>query len=193
MTGTPDDEHVATPLEVGSIEEFTHRDKETLRALPRLFRVLDTGLKSVMVVMLVVLIVSVGANVFGRFVLDNSLAISDELARWLFVWVIFIGAALAHLHREHIAVDMLVVKLSEPMQRVAALVQELLILVLMVALLVSGRQVLSTDPGSFPLLGFHYNTMNVAVPLCALVIAMITVYRVGMIFRPDGRNQTKEA
>ena len=174
MTGRPDDEHVATSLEVGSIEEFAQRDKETTRALPTFFRVLDTSLKSVMVVLLVVLIVSVGANVFGRFLLDNSLAISDEFARWLFVWVIFIGAALAHLHREHIAVDMLVLRLSKPMQRVAALVQELLILALMVALLVSGRQVLDTNPGAFPLLGLPYNSMNVAVPLCALVIGMVT-------------------
>lgn len=192
MTGTPDDEHVATTLEVGSIEEFTQRDKETTRALPTFFRVLDTSLKSVMVVMLVVLIVSVGANVFGRFVLDSSLAISDELARWLFVWVIFLGAALAHLHREHIAVDMLVLKLSEPMQRVAALVQELLILALMVALLLGGRQVLATNPGTFPLLGLPYNSMNVAVPICALVIGMVTLYRIGAIIRPTERNHSQE-
>jgi TRAP-type C4-dicarboxylate transport system permease small subunit len=192
MTGTPDDEHVATTLEVGSIEEFTQRDKETTRALPTLFRVLDTSLKSVMVVLLVVLIVSVGANVFGRFVLDNSLAISDELARWLFVWVIFLGAALAHLHREHIAVDMLVLKLSEPMQRVAALTQELLILALMVALLLGGRQVLATEPGAFPLLGLPYNSMNVAVPICALVIGLVTLYRIGAIVRPAGNNNAQE-
>lgn len=188
MTGTPDDEHVATTLEVGSIEEFTQRDRETTRALPTLFRVLDTSLKSVMVVMLGVLIVSVGANVFGRFVLDNSLAISDELARWLFVWVIFLGAALAHLHREHIAVDMLVLKLSDRMQRVAALTQELLILALMVALLLGGRQVLATEPGAFPLLGLPYNSMNVAVPICALVIGMVTLYRIGAIIRPARHN-----
>ena len=193
MTGTPDEAHLSSTLEVGGIEEFVQRDKETMRALPAFFRVLDTALKSVMVVLLVVLLVSVGANVFGRFVLDNSLAISDELARWLFVWVIFLGAALAHLHREHIAVDMLVLRLPAPLQRVVAVVQELLILALMVALLLAGRQVLATDPGSFPLLGLPYNSMNVAVPLCALVIGLITLYRVGTILRPVRHDDAPEA
>ena len=193
MTSISDDQDGATTLEAGSIEEFVHHDRETIRALPKLFRVLDTGLKSIMVLFLVILIVSVGANVFGRFVLDNSLAISDELARWLFVWVIFIGAALAHLHREHIAVDMIVNRFPIPVQRIALVVGELLILALMVALLLSGRQVLATDPGAFPLLRLPYNSMNVAVPLCALVIGMVTIYRIAAIVRPARRDDAQEA
>lgn len=185
MTSLPEPpEHVATSLDVGTTEDFVRRDRETLRALPVFFRVLDTALKTVMVAMLAVLIVSVGANVFGRFVLDNSLALSDELARFLFIWVIFLGAALAHLHREHISVDLLVLRLPAPLQRVATVVQELLILGLMVALLLSARQVLGTAPGKFPLLGLPYNWMNVAVPVCAVVMATITVYRIGSALRP---------
>ena len=97
--------------EAGSPEEFAVQDRQRLQSLPALFRFLDTSLKSLMVVLLVVLIVAVGANVFGRFVLDKSLAVSDELARLLFVWVIFLGAGLAHLHREHIVVNTLLEKL----------------------------------------------------------------------------------
>jgi TRAP-type C4-dicarboxylate transport system permease small subunit len=178
------DEHVGTTLDVGNTEEFIARDREVVGTLPVFFRVLDTVLTVVMVVLLSVLVVSVGANVFGRFVLDNSLAISDELARFLFVWVIFLGAALAHLHREHIAVDLLVAKLPASLQRAAAVVQELLVLVLMVALLVGAREVLATAPGKFPLLGLPYNWMNIAVPTSAVVMGLVTVYRIAVAVRP---------
>jgi TRAP-type transport system small permease protein len=179
------EEQVEAGLDAGSPQEFAQHDREVLRALPGYFRVLDTTLKSVMVAMLVVLIVSVGANVFGRFVLNQSLAISDELARFLFIWVIFLGAALAHLHREHIAVDLVVQRLPPSMHRAVTVVQELLILALMVALLISGREVMATDPGASPLLGVPYNWINVAVPVAAVVMALITVQRIAAAVRPE--------
>ncbi len=170
--------------EAGSPEEFAQRDRETLAGLPLVFRVLDSTLRTVMVLVLVVLIVSVGVNVFGRFVLDRSLAVSDELARLLFVWVIFLGAALAHLHREHIMVDTLVQRLSGTALRVVTVVQELLVLVLMGALLVGAREVMSTSPGNTPLLDVPYNLFTVAVPVAAIVIALITAYRIALALRP---------
>jgi TRAP-type C4-dicarboxylate transport system permease small subunit len=194
MTAIPEPpEHVGTSLDVGTTEDFVRRDRETLSALPVFFRVLDSTLKTVMVAMLAVLVVSVGANVFGRFVLDQSLAFSDELARFLFIWVIFLGAALAHLHREHISVDLFVLRLPARLQSVVTVVQELLILGLMVALLLSARQVLGTAPGKFPLLGLPYNWMNVAVPVCAVIMGTVTVYRIASALRPaQGNARAKE-
>ena len=178
--------------EAGSPEEFAAQDRERLRALPAFFRFLDTTLKTLMVVLLVVLIVAVGANVFGRFVLDKSLAVSDELARLLFVWVIFLGAGLAHLHREHIVVDALLEKLRPAAQRVLVVIQELLVLVLMGALLLGARQVMSTSPGNTPLLGVPYNLYTFAVPVSAVMIALITFYRIAVAVRPAGPAREQE-
>jgi TRAP-type C4-dicarboxylate transport system permease small subunit len=182
----------ATPADVGAIEEFVQRDRETLAALPRFFRALDMTLKTVMVAMLVVLVVSVGTNVFGRYVLDSSLAVSDQLARFLFVWVIFLGAALAHLHREHIEVDFLVQRASLPVRRVVVVVQEVLILVLVVALLLGAREVLATSPGKMPLLGIPYNWMNFSVPVSSAVIGLVSVYRLATAILPARPDSSTE-
>lgn len=182
----------STPADVGAIEEFVQRDKETLAALPAFFRVLDLIFKTVMVAMLVVLVVSVGTNVFGRFVLDSSLAVSDQLARFLFVWVIFLGAALAHLHREHIEVDFLVQRVPPIVRRALVVVQELLILVLVVALLLGAREVLATSPGTMPLLGIPYNWMNFSVPVAAAVMGLVSIYRLVTVFTPARPDSSKE-
>ncbi len=179
--------------EAGSPEEFARQDRERLAALPLFFRILDTTLKTVMVTLLVVLIISVGVNVFGRFVLDKSLAVSDELARLLFVWVIFLGAGLAHLHREHIVVDTLVERLPEAGRRVLVVVQELLVLVLMGALLLGARDVMSTSPGNSPLLNVPYNVYTAAVPVAAVVITLITLYRIAAALRPAARHHGQES
>ncbi len=51
-----------------------------------------------------VIIISIAAQVFFRYVFNNSLSWSEELAAYLFTWLIFIGAALAIRDKAHISV-----------------------------------------------------------------------------------------
>ena len=47
-------------------------------------------------------------QVVFRYGLDSSLSSSEELARYLFVWIIFIGTSVATRRRKHIFVEVLV-------------------------------------------------------------------------------------
>ena len=53
------------------------------------------------VVILVILIVACVAQVFFRFVLNNSLSWSEELARYCFIWMHMLGASLLILDILH--------------------------------------------------------------------------------------------
>ncbi len=44
-------------------------------------------------------------QVFCRFVLNDSLTWSEEMCRYLFVWMVFLGAGVGVLHRRHIIID----------------------------------------------------------------------------------------
>lgn len=187
---SPSGSHRARHLDEVPPDEAAEAEREARRALPRFFRWLDSVLRIVMVVMLVALIITVASNVVGRFVLNQSIATSDELSRFLFIWVIFLGAALAHLHQEHIAVDLLVRKLSDPLQRAVTVVQELLIGAVLIALLISAQQVMELAPGVSPLLRVPLNWVNASVPVCAAVMLIITVYRIAAVF--GGRRGMKE-
>lgn len=46
------------------------------------------------------------AQVFFRYFLDDPLVWSDELARYLFVWVSFLGWIIAARRRSHLSIDM---------------------------------------------------------------------------------------
>jgi len=174
----------AAGLEALPADDAAEAERAARAGMPRLFRLLDDVLRAVMVVLLGVLVVAVTANVFGRFLLNRSLASSDELSRFLFVWVIFLGAALAHLHREHIAVDLFVKRLPPSLARPVAVLQELLIGIVLVALLISARQVFLVDSGVSPLLRVPLSWIDASVPLCALVMLLITVHRIGLALRP---------
>jgi len=61
---------------------------------------------------LAVMVVLVFGNVFMRYALNSGFTISEELSRWLFVWVTFLGAVIALRDNAHLGTDMLVGKLA---------------------------------------------------------------------------------
>jgi TRAP-type C4-dicarboxylate transport system permease small subunit len=59
----------------------------------------------------------VAAQVFFRYVLNHSLFWSEELARYLMVWLTFLGAGVAYYRRVHPGIDVLTKRLSRRHQR----------------------------------------------------------------------------
>ena len=64
------------------------------------------------VICLAVMVVLVFGNVVMRYGFNSGLTLSEELSRWLFVWMTFMGAIVALQERTHLGTDMLVSKLS---------------------------------------------------------------------------------
>jgi TRAP-type transport system small permease protein len=119
----------------------------------------------------------VGWNVIGRFLFGQSLTWSDEAARYLFIWMIFLGAALAHFRQEHISVEYFRDLAPRPVRRVAKILRELVIIGVLGIMLWGSVHVMSTTFGSSALLGVPYNAVNAAVPLSAALIVLMSGYR----------------
>jgi TRAP-type transport system small permease protein len=64
------------------------------------------------VISLAVMVVLVFGNVVMRYAFNSGITLSEELSRWLFVWMTFMGAIVALEERTHLGTDMLVSKLS---------------------------------------------------------------------------------
>jgi len=65
----------------------------------------------VIALFLALMVVLVFGNVVLRYGFNSSISMSDEVSRWLFVWVTFLGAVVALQRHEHLGVDMLVDRL----------------------------------------------------------------------------------
>ncbi|MFN5178707.1 TRAP transporter small permease [Limnohabitans sp.] len=61
---------------------------------------------------LALMVVLVFGNVFMRYALNSGITVSEELSRWLFVWMTFLGATVALREHGHLGTDMLVGKLG---------------------------------------------------------------------------------
>ena len=64
-----------------------------------------------MVAALAAMVVMVFGNVVLRYGFNSGITVSEELSRWLFVWMTFLGAIVALRHHGHLGTDSLVSRL----------------------------------------------------------------------------------
>ena len=76
-----------------------------LKAFDRLLEWITTGVKTVMLVMTCVIFFITTITVFTRYLLDFVPSWSEEVPRYLLVWITYLGAALAVKFKEHISLD----------------------------------------------------------------------------------------
>ena len=75
-------------------------------------------LDGVIAAMLALMVLLVFGNVVLRYGFNSGINLSEELSRWLFVWMTFLGAVVAVNERGHLGTDMLVGRLGPTGKRV---------------------------------------------------------------------------
>ena len=68
-------------------------------------------LAALMVLSLAAMVVMVFGNVVMRYGFNSGITLSEELSRWLFVWMTFLGAVVAINERGHLGTDSLISRL----------------------------------------------------------------------------------
>jgi len=85
-------------------------------------------LEVVIAMALAVMVVLVFGNVILRYAFNSGLTLSEELSRWLFVWMTFLGAIVAMKDGAHLGSDTLVSKLPVAGQKVFLVIGHVLML-----------------------------------------------------------------
>ncbi len=94
-------------------------------------KVLDSfcrALELLMAVALAVMVVLVFGNVVLRYGFNSGITASEEVSRWLFVWLTFLGAIVAMREHGHLGSDMLVSRLPVVGKKICLVVGHLLML-----------------------------------------------------------------
>lgn len=90
-----------------------------------------------------VMTVDVLWGVFTRYAMGNQASWSEELARFLLIWIGILGAAYASGQNMHLAIDLLMPKLTETNQRrLKVLINTLIILFALTVLVIGGARLM---------------------------------------------------
>ena len=85
-------------------------------------------LKVLIALFLAIMVVLVFGNVVLRYGFNSGITVSEEVSRWLFVWLTFLGAIIALREHGHLGVDSLVKRLPTGGKKAALIVSQCLML-----------------------------------------------------------------
>ncbi len=86
------------------------------------------GLNVVTALALAAMVALVFGNVVLRYAFNSSITVSEEVSRWLFVWITFLGAVVAVREHTHLGTDVVVSRLPPAGKKVCFVLAQLLML-----------------------------------------------------------------
>lgn len=86
------------------------------------------GIEALLALCLLSMVIMVGGNVVLRYGFNSGITISEEMSRFVFVWLTFIGAIVAMHEGAHLGVDTLVTRLPRLGKKICLAISELLML-----------------------------------------------------------------
>ncbi len=142
------------------------------------------ALEVVLVVCLAAMCVMVFSNVVLRHFFNSGINVSEELSRFMFIWMTFIGATLAMRDGGHLGMDMVVRKLSGRVQLVVVLLGQSVIFGCCVILLWGLLRQHAFNVTNIGLVtGISLAAVYSVAYLCAASIATMTSLRIVQLLR----------
>lgn len=91
------------------------------------------------------MVASLAAQVVARYLFNAPLTWSEELARYVFIWLSFLGAWLAWARREHLGIDMLAEAAPPRVRWLLLRAAEIIVLAFAISAMVFGRRILEVS------------------------------------------------
>ena len=103
-----------------------------------IFNKVNRFLELFLITIFTLLVLDVLFQVFSRYLLGGSFSWTEEFARFALIWMTIIGAAYLNAKKEHLSMDFLYQKFSEPNKRKASIVIEVFIFLFALMVMVIG-------------------------------------------------------
>jgi len=114
-----------------------------------------------------------------RYVFKLAPFWSEEIVRFLFIWITFIGAAIGIKEHIHIGIDVLVNIFSKPVQKVINIIVYILISTFGLFLIYFGWPVVvMTNNQPSPALGIPMSYIYISVPIMGAMIIFYSAFEI---------------
>ena len=99
---------------------------------------LERALAGALVVLMTIMVVDVTWQVITRYVMNNPSSYTEELARYLLMWIGLLGAAYAYRKHSHLSLDLLLQSVDQTKSIILARISHVLCFLFSAAVMVYG-------------------------------------------------------
>lgn len=146
----------------------------------KIFVWLSKSMDALMAFCLALMVILVFGNVLLRYAFDTGITWSEEMSRFLLIWMTFLGAVGALKDNDHLGVDMLVKKLPLNGKRAVFVLSNVIVLyVLWIVLDGSWKLTLSSLASKAPATGLPYayiNGIGIVMSIGMGIIVLFNIY-----------------
>jgi len=141
-----------------------------------LARALSQVVEGLLLVMMVLLCLDVFLGVFSRYVMARTFTWYDEIARLLFVWIVFLGAAVGVRRSAHFRLHLVLDRFPPGVRRVAHVVGVLVLMGFGLLMIQQGWKLV--ELGQFqrtPVMGLSKRYVYASVPAGGVLIILYSL------------------
>jgi len=130
--------------------------------------------KAIVLIFMIIMNIVVFANVVSRFVFGVSIAWSTEIARYSYIWVTFLGTAIAFRKEKHANINLLYISLPRKYSNYLKMLNYILIAILFYYIFITGiKQTIIVFPFSANYLRFiSLSYIYAAIPICGILVLL---------------------
>lgn len=145
----------------------------------KIFETFFSIYKFILISLTIIMFLIVGANVFSRFVLNNSLGWADELSRFIFIWISFLGAVMAYGSDDHVGLNFVIAKIpSAKIQNLINIITDILIMLVLAIITYYGYIVAVSATNVSPALYIPMTLVYSVVPFSGLIMMIINLTKI---------------
>jgi len=134
---------------------------------------MNTSLKYILFILMSALILCVFAQVIFRFVIEQPLAWTEELARFILFWLTFLGAAYAMSLKAHVSIDFFVNKLPKSLYKASLVLSALISTVFFYILVTEGYSITMRTMGQLtPVLEIPMGIVYTVIPISGIILTI---------------------
>lgn len=129
-------------------------------------------------------------QVVMRYIFNSSLSWSEELARFIFIWQIWMGASIGLRDKKHIKVELISGLLKERGLRVLNIGANIIFLVFCIFLVINGTQLVSNLISRKSLsaaMRIPMYLVYISLPISAFVMALRTLGQIYEVIVPESK------
>lgn len=161
--------------------------------LQKISNVITKIMKVLMIIFFAYMVISLGVEVISRYIFSKSFIWANESARYIMIWMIFIGAAEIMFNDEHIKVTVVEDLLKGKAHKVLNIVQEVIGLIMSVLMIsYSFPQVRLASKAVSSNMGINMGIVYGIFPVVTILMAVAYLFRIVIKLVPEKKNDVAE-
>lgn len=144
--------------------------------MAKLLKVLNGALTAIISVFIIAMVALVFLNVVLRYGFHSGITESEELSRYIFVWVVFLGAVVAFRDKSHLNVDIVIGALPAIVQKVLYVIINIIVIGVLAIVINGGVKMLEINKNSYgPATGIPLSVLFFAGMLASAIMIIMAV------------------